>query len=223
MQCLAGIAALSYGLVSTYTACLVDVFDTVLSVDFAQHNVSLAERAGVAPEAFAAANRKLLKSVVDGSMSIDLLLKESLRRCGSMPSDEQLTRLVMADGELLRDLTVLHDDAVPFLESLRAKGIRTAFVSNCGENTRPLLDLLGLSGVVDDLVLSCEVGAAKPEPAIFEAALERLEVPAGETLFVDDQQAYCDGAVALGIHAVRIARFDDSGAPDKLTDLLQYF
>ena len=56
---------------------------------------------------------------------------------------------------------MLYDDVVPFLESLRAAGVPTAFVSNCAENTRPLLDSLGLSDLVDHLVLSCEIGAAK--------------------------------------------------------------
>jgi putative hydrolase of the HAD superfamily len=120
-------------------------------------------------------------------------------------------------------MTVLHDDTMPFLETLRTKGVRMAFVSNCADNTHPLLDVLGLSGLVDELVLSCEVGAAKPDPAIFEAALERLGVAPDEALFVDDQQDYCDGAAALGIRAVRIDRFDGSGPVTTLTELSPYF
>lgn len=50
------------------------------------------------------------------------------------------------------------------------------------------------------LVLSCEVGLVKPEPAIYEVALKRAGVPAHRAAFFDDVQAYVDAASALGIH-----------------------
>jgi putative hydrolase of the HAD superfamily len=94
-------------------------------------------------------------------------------------------------------------------------------VSNCAENTRPLLDRLGLSDLVDALVLSCEVGVAKPAPAIFRAALERLDVSAEDALFVDDQEHYCAGATAIGIRAVRIDRSGNGTADGTVTSLAE--
>lgn len=202
---------------------MIDVFDTVLSVDFPQYNASLADRAGVEAEQFAVATGEWARSVTDGSTTIAVALKEVLRSCRSPADDEQLNELVAADRELLHDLTVLHNDTVPFLESLRAKGVRTAFVSNCADNARPLLDALRLSELVDELVLSCEVGAAKPDPAIYETGLERLGVAPEETVFVDDQRNFCDGAAALGIRAVLIDRFNGAGAVSRLTELSPFF
>ena len=99
-------------------------------------------------------------------------------------------------------------------------------MSNCAENTRGLLDTCGLTPMVDALVLSCEVGCAKPQPAIFEAALDTLGVESHEAVFVDDQEHYCDGAAALGIRTVRIDR-DAPAASNAcvrlLTDLLPLF
>ncbi len=134
-----------------------------------------------------------------------------------------LDRLVAADRELVDELAVLHDDVVPFLESLRERGVRTAFVSNCAENTRPLLDRLGLTALVDELVLSCEVRSVKPDPAIFDVAIDRLGVRPGESLFVDDQPAFCRAAEATGIRAVQIDRFGGQGAVSTLTELTGYF
>ena len=208
---------------TAYRACLVDVFETVLSVDFVQHNNALADRAGVEPEAFAEAIGGLVRSVMDGSRSVALALDEALRRCGSEVLPDRLDELVLANHELLRELVVLHDDTVPFLESLRARGVRTAFVSNCAENTRPLLEALGLAELVDELVLSCEVGAAKPDRAIFDVALDRLGIAPGEALFVDDQQVYCDGASAVGVRALLIDRSGGSGDVATLTELASYF
>ncbi|HWJ82983.1 MAG TPA: HAD-IA family hydrolase [Nocardioides sp.] len=208
----------------TYRACLIDVFDTVLSVDFAQHNAGLANHAGVDPAAFTAALVDgWLHLIMDGRTSIEEALTGILHDLGSPIAGDALEGLVRADERLLHDLHVLHDDAVPFLETLRAADIRTAFVSNCSSNTRPLLTALGLADLVDDLVLSCEVGAAKPEPAIYRVALDRLGVSAAESVFVDDQRAFCDGASALGIEAVLIDRFTGDGDIAALSELAARF
>ena len=204
-----------------YVACLLDVYDTVLSVDMARHMAELAVRAGVEPATFAAAVRPWGSAVVDGRATIGGALEEVLWGWGR--DRGQAAPLVAADRALLRKLAVVPVDTVPFLMRLRERAVPTAFVSNCADNTRPLLDALGLSNLVDELVLSCEVGAAKPEPRIYRIALERLGVGADETVFVDDQQAYCDAAAALGIQAVRIDRCGGSGAVSTLDDLAPYF
>ncbi len=204
----------------TYAACLIDVYETVLSVDQTQHLARLAELAGVPAADFGAVARDWGSAVGDGRSSMAQAITAILRDCG-VPSDAaRVAELVAADGRFMQELVVLYDDVVPFLQSLRAGGVRTAFVSNCGDNTRPLLDSLGLSVLVDHLVLSCEVGSVKPDPAIYRLALERLGVEPGRAVLVDDQRTYCDGATALGIDAVRIDRFGGSGQVSTLADLV---
>ena len=206
----------------TYRACLVDVFDTAISIDMARYNAALAGRAGVDPDAFAAAFHAWALPATEGSASIREAFAGVLNACGVVADELVLDRLVTTDRELVEELAVLHDDVVPFLESARDLGVRTAFVSNCAENTRPLLDRLGLTALVDELVLSCEVRAAKPDPAIFEVAVERLGVRAAEALFVDDQPAFCRAAEAVGIRAVQIDRAGGQGAVSTLSELLVY-
>ena len=104
-----------------------------------------------------------------------------------------------------------YDDVLPFLDTLRSRGIKIAIVSNCTEYTRELLVQAGVAARADALVLSCEVGAAKPAAQIFRHALDLLQVTAGAALFVDDQPAYCAGAVDLGITAVQIVRGEHNG------------
>src|SRR5262249_28226766 len=55
-----------------------------------------------------------------------------------------------------------------------------------------------LDELFDDLVFSCEVGLAKPEPAIYRLACERLDVTPAESVFIDDSPENVDAAVALG-------------------------
>ncbi|HTA16753.1 MAG TPA: HAD-IA family hydrolase, partial [bacterium] len=51
------------------------------------------------------------------------------------------------------------------------------------------------------ITASCEVGAAKPEPAIYAAALSSLGVPGAEVLYLDDVEDYVRAAQAFGIRA----------------------
>jgi putative hydrolase of the HAD superfamily len=52
------------------------------------------------------------------------------------------------------------------------------------------------------IVFSAEVGVCKPDPKIFQRALEQLGVDASESLFIDDRERNVTGAQALGMHAV---------------------
>jgi putative hydrolase of the HAD superfamily len=120
----------------------------------------------------------------------------------------------------------LYDDVLPVVQELQTDGIRVAVISNCDHATRPVVDGLGLGAHFDAVVLSCEVASLKPEPAIFVEALRRLEATATDSVFVDDQAAYLDGAAALGMRTFRMARPGSGDAPGSdahpiITDLSQ--
>ena len=108
--------------------------------------------------------------------------------------------------ELLLASGRLFDDVLPFMVGLRARGIKIAIVSNCDEQARGLLGWLGVTPLADALVLSCEVGAAKPSARIFQRALQALGVSAEAALFVDDNPGFCAQAAALGIRTAQIVR-----------------
>ena len=70
-----------------------------------------------------------------------------------------------------------------------------------------MLAEVGLGGLVDEIVVSAEVGAKKPDPAIVEAALRRLRCPAGKALMVGDSpETDVAGAQAAGVRAVLVDR-----------------
>jgi putative hydrolase of the HAD superfamily len=196
-----------------FRACLLDVYETVLTCDFEALVVEMRAVAGVDREVWRSVTTDLGPALTDGRISIAEMYTETVRRSGAPVPDGFVSELVQRDYQVLRQTARLYGDTVPLLESLRSRGVRTALVSNCAENTRPLLDDLGLIGLVDEVVLSCEVGAAKPEPTIYEHALSQLGVAAGEAVFVDDQPAYCEGAAALGLRALRLCR-DPNDRPD---------
>jgi putative hydrolase of the HAD superfamily len=65
------------------------------------------------------------------------------------------------------------------------------------------IDQFALGAYFDVFLSSCYLGLRKPDPKIFELALDVLQRDADEVAFIDDRQHNCDAAAALGIHAIR--------------------
>jgi HAD superfamily hydrolase (TIGR01509 family) len=91
----------------------------------------------------------------------------------------------------------LYEDTLPTLAALRAAGVPVAVVSNIGFDLRTLGAQLGLADLVDEFVLSYEVGRCKPDPAIFLKACAALRADPERTLMVGDTPADA-GAAAAG-------------------------
>ena len=203
-------------------ACLVDVYETLLSCDFAAHSIELPVLAGVTEAAWSQQYRKVRPALTNGRLSKAEGFERTLKACGVEPRPDLVRRLVDKDRELLLASARLYDDAIPFLKALGSRGVKTAIVSNCSEHTRDLLDKLGVTELADTLVLSCEVGASKPSAEIFGWALDRLGVTARSALFVDDQPSFCAAGAALGITAVRIVRDEHDGTvPEEGTTVVR--
>jgi putative hydrolase of the HAD superfamily len=114
-------------------------------------------------------------------------------------------------------------DSAPALRELRARGIRTVVVSNWDFSLHERLQQTGLAGLVDGAVASAEIGSAKPDGRIFEAALKLAGTRPDQTWHVGDTpEADVEGARAAGIHPVLIARDEPAptGAVRSLAELI---
>ena len=98
---------------------------------------------------------------------------------------------------------VVFDVGDVLLRELRPRH-RTAICSNAWSGARAAFEgRFGFHRDVDAMVISAEVGLAKPDPAIFHLVLDRLDVAAADALFVDDREDNVAAARALGMHALR--------------------
>ena len=192
-------------------ACLVDVYETILDPDFLPREQKLAAFAGVGADDWLAEWLKTRTERDRGKLSVASSFARTLQALGIEPKPELVDDMARKDAELMRQYSRLYDDSVPFLSGLRAQGILVALVSNCADTTRSLLEDLGVLPLADAVILSCEVGSAKPSPEIYVCALEELGVAAVDAVFVDDQPGFCVGAEAVGVRAIQIARGDLDG------------
>ncbi len=148
--------------------------------------------------------------------------RATLRRLLGVASDAELDRFVAAEFAVWEPARQLASTTHALLEALRRRGLKLAVVANAWPEPAQLLrgelQRLGVAERIDAAVFSDEVGARKPEPAIFRRALSELGVPAEEALFVGDKlREDIGGAAAVGMSTVQALWFaadDSSGAPE---------
>jgi len=111
------------------------------------------------------------------------------------------------------------DEVWDLARRFRAGGGRTAFLSNgVPEIMARLRAERALDQWFDVVVVSYEVGLAKPDPRIFELCLSRLGAQAAETLFVDDREENVSAAEQLGLRALH---FSGDDAARRLMDAVR--
>jgi HAD superfamily hydrolase (TIGR01509 family) len=115
--------------------------------------------------------------------------------------------------EHVRCLDLVNGTAT-LLPQLTDAGIKLALVSNLAEPYARAIRQHRLDDLVDVTVYSYGVGFAKPEPEIFEIALERLNVKAEDAVMIgDDSTNDVEGARSVGITAFLVeAGGEDDGA-----------
>ena len=139
---------------------------------------------------------------------------------------------VQAFGDHVREVFQPVSELTPgtreLLETLQARGYTLGVLSNRGKPFSHELDDLGIADFFDFALSAGEVGVWKPNPEIFEAALERAGVGPEQALYVGDNY-YADilGAQGAGLDAILVdwrRAFTDVPGPrvEKILDILPY-
>jgi putative hydrolase of the HAD superfamily len=123
--------------------------------------------------------------------------------------------------ELIRDEffagDIIDRDIVNFLRSLRHTH-KTGLISNNWSDLRDYLVREKIIDAFDHIIISAEVGVAKPEPEIFRIALEQAGVRPEEAVFVDDFYVNIEGCENVGMKGIHFK--DAQFAMQQLKQLL---
>jgi epoxide hydrolase-like predicted phosphatase len=106
-----------------------------------------------------------------------------------------LRRFWSADG--------IDTDLVTFIRTLKLQ-FRIGLLSNAWDNLRSLIQQeWQIADVFESLVISAEVGLAKPDPRIYQMVLDQLGIQANEAVFLDDLERNIQAARETGLHAIQ--------------------
>ena len=153
------------------------------------------------------------KKVLDGSISID---KARVERFRDLLSNEQTVATDDESQAAARCYRRAYDAAyrpvpgsIALLQRVKAErpiGIVTNHIVS--EQVKKIA-AIGIGPFVDQLVVSEEVGVAKPDARVFEAALSRLGGTADEAVMIGDSwSSDILGATEMGIRAIWLNRYD---------------
>lgn len=92
-------------------------------------------------------------------------------------------------------------DLLAFIQSLRP-ALKTGVISNAWDGLREYMRREGFLAPFDALIISAELGIVKPDPRIYQHALEKLGARPAEAIFVDDFPENIAAANALGMRGV---------------------
>jgi len=152
-------------------------------------------------------------------------LKQDAGRSFSKGVEELVSRFPHWETEI-KAYDLHWDESIPgaiegsaaILEQLHAHEYPLYALSNWSAEKFPLMkDRYSFLDCFDDAVLSGSVGVNKPDPAIYEILLDRLERRAEECLFIDDSKANIEAADQLGFHTHLFV--DAHGLRERLVEL----
>jgi putative hydrolase of the HAD superfamily len=112
-------------------------------------------------------------------------------------------------GAMFADLAIYEDSMTSLVTRAHASGVRTGLLSNSWGNE---YDRSDWHEMFDAVVISGEVGMRKPERAIFELALDRIGLPAGECVFIDDMPDNVAAATEAGLVGIVHRAFDETAS-----------
>ena len=114
---------------------------------------------------------------------------------------------------------LLFPETAGVLEYFHRHGFKMGVISDTSPSLEYTLQQLGIAEYFSSFTASSLVGAGKPSPVIFNAALDSLGVTAEESIYVDDYPPEADGARALGFTSFLIDRKAETAGEWTITSL----
>jgi putative hydrolase of the HAD superfamily len=194
-------------------------FGGVLTTPLLTSFMAIQDEIGISPELLGEAMRALTEE--DGENPLYALER------GEVSEADFLERLTDGLEPLLGHRPHLHrfrevyfealnpnPPMIELMRELKAGGKRMAMLTNNVREWEPVWrSMLPVDEIFETVVDSGFVGARKPEARIYEMTLERLGLPGGACLFIDDLLPNIEGARATGLAAVHF-RDNDQAIPE---------
>lgn len=185
-----------------------DLFDTLCTVDeevYYEGKRTAAEAAGVDYDAFITAWTSTSQEASVGKLKTPFARAQLALSNLKVSDRHAVAEVARLDVETIQACVRYYEGAQDALRILRERGFSLGLISNATATTAFAIGPLGLRNRLDTLVFSYEVGATKPDPAIYQAAFQRTGCSPRRALFIGDgANRELDAARDLGMDTLRM-------------------
>lgn len=179
------------------TTYLFDIGNVIIAFDFNKTTSRLKEFCTVAPEDALAFVGELTDRLELGQITPDEFFEQASAKIGYR-GEVDLFRTAF------EDIFDLNRQMVDFIEEKKAKGSQLYLLSNTNGIHVPFFEkTYPVFGLFDDRIYSHEVGLMKPDPAIFDLAIEKFVLVPDETVYIDDRAENCEAGREAGLLAIQ--------------------
>lgn len=194
----------------TIRAVYIDLGGVLVRTEFQAPRQHLAERLGMEYE-------DVVRIVFDSETSIQATLGRITEEKHWEAVMNRL-HLPLSDADTVEEEffagDVIDRELLDHLRSLKDR-YKIGLISNAWSGLRPWIVKQKFDDVFDVMIISAEVGVAKPDARIYQAALEQLDMAPAEAVFIDDVSENVEGARRVGMNGIRFA------GPDQAVDELE--
>jgi putative hydrolase of the HAD superfamily len=134
-------------------------------------------------------------------------------KCLGLAEPPEVLLRELADAAVDKIEMELYPEVEPFLEEISKEPLKFCVVSDAWPSLERKLYELGIGQYFDHFVISSQVGCWKPAEPIYTAALEKIGLPPGELIFIDDVPECVEKARDMGINGVIINRENINESP----------
>ena len=185
----------------TIRAVYFDLGGVILRTEFQAPRQHLAERLGMEYEDIA---RIVFEGETSQQASIGRITEAEhwaaiLRRLHLPVTELQAVRDEFFAGD------ILDRNLLDFMRGLK-QTVKVGLISNAWSGLRPWIISNKFDDAFDVMIISAEVGVMKPDPRIYQVALEQLDMAPAEAVFLDDFIRNVEGARAAGMQAIHFTQ-----------------
>ena len=179
-------------------ACLFDIGNVILRFDFQIAARAVSDRCPAGEEEIIPLLSPLADAFERGALLVEEFVAAATEKIGFTGKPEEFSRA-------FAEIFILHEPVAELIDSLAEEPIPLYLLSNTNEIHRRYFtsEWESIFARFDGAVYSHEVGHMKPEPQIYEIAIERFGLDPDQTLYIDDREENIVAGADFGLRTVQ--------------------
>lgn len=156
---------------------------------------NIAELAGVSLEDFRKEFFKHNHLCNIGNLSWEDVILKTVAIFNNTEKAKSDVQSIIKESQLTK---TINTELLNLFPILKQQGLKVGILSNHGLKLREALNTNGITKLVDEIIISSEIGFQKPHKEAFQVLFEKLNVCPEETVFIDDAAKSLEKANEIG-------------------------